>query len=128
MLFGNFTLFDILAALLSVLLFLPVLLAPGYVLAWSLNLLSFRNIEARWRFLIAIPLSAAISPVAIYWLGRLFTWNAVSLAFGLCFVAWLALLAGFGKHESPAIWLKSLRGTPRFAWIVGVLWLVIAIG
>src|SRR4051794_34020243 len=127
MVLGSYTLSDLFASLFSVLLFIPVLLTPGYVLAWTLDLLNFRSLDSRWRFLISIPLSIGISPIAIYWLGRLFTWTAVSVVFAFVSLVWLALMAGFFGHERPREWIRSLRAGPAFIWIAFSVWLVIAL-
>lgn len=127
MMFGSYTLNDIVICLWYVVLFIPVLLAPGYVLSWTFDLFSFRSIEPRWRFLASVPVSVAFAPVAIYWVGRIGLWPGVYALFFALFAVWLALLFGFWGHERPAQWAALLVAGRRFVVWAGAVWLVVAV-
>jgi hypothetical protein len=51
----NYTLADISGSALGCLLFIPILLAPGYVAAWLSGVFGFRTLTAPWRLLISLP-------------------------------------------------------------------------
>jgi hypothetical protein len=121
----NFTLRDIVGASLALILFVPVLLAPGYVLAWFTGILDFRRIASPWKLLVSLPLSVAVCPIATYWVGFNGSWNPVFALFGVCFLLFLSLLAGFWKHDALLPWLRGFRSVPRAGWIVPVVWLII---
>ncbi len=126
MLSSNYTVSDLFGSFLCVVLFIPVLLAPGYVVGWWANCFGFRTFTAPWRFLASLPLSVGFVPIAIYWLGS-WSWALVWLAFALVFVAWIALLLGAWDHESPRHWGASLKTVSAVGWAIPAIWLVVAL-
>jgi hypothetical protein len=52
------------------LVFALMLLVPGYVAGWSLNLLAFRRKTLLTRMTIAVPVSIGICPIISYLLWR----------------------------------------------------------
>ena len=66
----QFMLSDLLEAAKATILFTLVLLVPGYVAGWSLDLLSFKRRSVLTRMVMAVPLSIGLCPVITYLLGR----------------------------------------------------------
>ena len=66
----NFTIQDLLGSGLAVLIFPIVLLIPGYLLGWWLNLFEFRARTRPARYAIGMALSNACVPIYVYLLYR----------------------------------------------------------
>ena len=128
----NYTLADITGAMLGCLLFIPILLSPGYVAAWLTGVFGFRALTAPWRLLISLPLSVAICPIVTYFAGDVFAdgnrWLPVYALYAACFLLWLVLLAGQWGHEPLPRWLARLWSVPRVWRIIPAVWLLVAIG
>ena len=129
----NYTLADVSGSALGCLLFIPILLAPGYVAAWLTGVFGFRSLSAPWRLLISLPLSVAIGPIIIYLAGGIFLaggngWMPVYGFYAACFLIWVALLCGMGGHETLPRWVAALWRVPRVWRIIPVVWLVVAVG
>ena len=61
----NYTLQDIFSALLGFLIFPCVLIAPGYVTGWLLDLFDFKQRRFVVRLGIGLVLSFAVSPIVL---------------------------------------------------------------
>src|ERR1041385_1932367 len=103
----NFTAIDLAGTLIALLLFGPVLIAPGYVIAWIVNLFRFRTLDAPWRFVLSLPLSIALCPIVIYLLDLVYT-PLVWAGFAASWIAFAALWCGGVGYASP------LGPFPRF--------------
>jgi hypothetical protein len=123
----NYTLRDILGCGLGCILFIPILLSPGYVAGWFTRVMNFREVTAPWRILIGLPLSVAICPIMTYWAGIGGSWTPVFALYGACFLLWLSLFAGMWGHQTLPRWLAEFRSVPRAGRIIPAVWLVIAI-
>jgi hypothetical protein len=130
---------DISGSALGCLLFIPILLSPGYAAAWLSGVLGFRTLTAPWRLLISLPLSVAIGPIVIFLAGNVLAdgnpsltsyteWLPVYVFYGACFLIWMALLCGLGGHETLPRWLAGLWRVPRVWRIIPAVWLLVAIG
>ena len=106
---------------------MPVLLAPGYVIAWFTGVLDFRRITSPWKLLVSLPLSVAVCPIVTYWIGFNGSWTPVLAFYGVCFLLFLSLLAGLWNHDALLPWLRGFRSVPRSGWIIPAVWLIIAI-
>ena len=128
----NYTLADLSGSALGCLLFLPILLSPGYVAAWLTGVFGFRTLTAPWRLLISLPLSVAIGPIVIYLAGDVLAggnqWLPVYGLYAASFLIWLALLCGLGAHETLPRWLAGLWRVPRVWRFIPAAWLLVAIG
>lgn len=103
----------------AVLLFSLVLLAPGYVIGWALDLLKFRRRLPLTRLAIAVPVSIGICPTVTYYAWRFFP-AALPLFYGGC-AAGLVLLV-FRERRAC---LRLQGGFPYSAVVAG--WVAIAI-
>jgi hypothetical protein len=131
---ANYALRDAFGSVLGCLLFIPLLLSPGYVVAWFFGILDFRGITAPWRVLVSLPLSVALCPILTYWFGpggplpgASAGWITVFSLYGLCFLIWLLLLAGLWGHEKFPEWLRGFGPVPRAGWIIAGTWFLLTI-
>ena len=122
----NYTLQDIVAAVAAVLLFIPVLLAPGYVVGWFTDALRFRELSGPWRILVSLPLSVGLGPILVYWTG-MGGWIPVWALYGICFLVWLCLLTGLWKHDPLTRLAGDFRLVPRSGWIIPAIWFLIVV-
>ena len=106
----NFTLVDLAGVSLATVLFTGVLVFPGYVLGWVMNLLSFRTHSTQTQLLLSLPFSVALTPILIYLLGRISLAWPIWLFYGATAIAFAALVS----------W-KTIRFS-RLAWIAGGIW------
>jgi len=63
---SNYTLQDIVGTVLALFLFPIIFIAPGYVVGWLMNLFDFQLRRPSVRFLVALVLSFAISPILFF--------------------------------------------------------------
>jgi hypothetical protein len=107
--FANYTVRDIVGSVLGCLLFLPLLLSPGYVAAWFTGALGFRALTPPWKLLVSLPASVALTPIVTYWAGSSWfglagSWTPVFALYGVCSLIWLLLLAGTCGHKPLVSW------------------------
>lgn len=122
----NFTAIDLAGTLIALLLFGPVLIAPGYVIAWIVNLFRFRTLDAPWRFVLSLPLSIALCPIVIYLLDLVYT-PLVWAGFAASWIAFAALWCGGFGHPSLLASLPRFR-VPVAAVLIATTWTTIAVG
>ena len=87
----QFMLSDLVRTAEAVLVFSFVVLVPGYVLAWLLDLMTFRRRALLTRLAMAVPLSIGICPTITYLLWR-FAAPTVWVFYGGCALAFFVLL------------------------------------
>jgi hypothetical protein len=117
----NFTVRDILGILAATVALSPFLFAPGLAIGWTFNLFGFRQRRTIFQFLLAVPLSIAIVPIASFLLARYFP-----LGLWMFFVVCTLVALAFAWNL-----LRVGKNIPRRAWIgIGMVtvWVVIAIG
>jgi hypothetical protein len=124
---GNFFFSDVLGTLVASLLFVFVLVVPGYLCGFAGDLFGFRSMDMNWRIVASVPLSAIISPLLIY-LGLRFTgvWF-LWVAFAFIWALSIALFAGFFGHENPSQIRSTLGPVPRVAIGFAALWCLVAV-
>jgi len=112
----NFLAADLTGTLLGVLLFAPLMVAPGYVMAWLADVRGFRNEPLLWRILWALPLSAFAMPIVAFLVGA-------SLGMPLLWAVYAAAILG----------ALSIRRTtvacaiPKWLWISAAVWLMVTV-
>ena len=87
----QFMLSDLARTAEALLMFSLVLLTPGYVVAWLLDLMAFRQRTLLTRLATAVPLSIGVCPIISYLLWR-FVPPAVWMFYAVCAMAFPALL------------------------------------
>lgn len=105
----NYTFQDILFALLGFLIFPCVLIAPGYVTGWLLDLFDFKQRHFVVRLGIGLVLSFAISPIVLQLTSSLFLFSVALFTLFVFFAVFLFLVLR-QKVEIPS----------RAFWILGV--------
>jgi hypothetical protein len=118
----NFTLQGILGAALAFCLFPLVIVIPGYVTGWALDLFDFRSRQPIVRLGIGLVLSFAVSPIVLDLTSSLLSVNASLVAIGGFAVAFAVIIL----KEKPESSSETKRGAKTIMWIGGA-WVVIAI-
>ncbi|MCJ7435249.1 MAG: hypothetical protein MUO77_17350 [Anaerolineales bacterium] len=113
----NFTLQDILGATLASFLFPIVIVFPGYVSGWALNLFDFRLRQPIVKLGIGFMLSFAISPIVLDLTSSLFSLNVSLLTLG----GFAAAFAVIILKEKTTATADTKRGAKTILWI-GVFW------
>lgn len=119
---SNFTLQDILGMTLAFLLFPLVIVFPGYVCGWALNLLDFRRRRPIVRLGMGLVLSCAISPVLFDLTSSLVSPKLSLLVVGAFALAFVMILIRekpvFSSGLDPQI--KTLLGMGA-VWVIFVM-------
>lgn len=101
---ANFMFHDILSTLLGCALFPLVLIVPGYVIGWWLDLFDFRRRMFYSRLVLSLLLSFSISPVLFYLSSNLFSYLGtlvmVLALFLICIVIIVSDRSNFTFHKS----------------------------
>jgi hypothetical protein len=118
----NFTLQDILGATLAFCLFPLVIVFPGYVSGWALDLFDFRLRQPVVRLGIGLVLSFAVSPIVLYLTSSLLSVNFALLTLG----GFAAAFAVIILKEKPASTSQTKHGAQTIFWI-GSAWVVFTI-
>jgi hypothetical protein len=120
---GNFTVQDVLGILLVFPFFSLILVAPGYLIGLASNILDFKRRGFPERLLLALALSAAVSPYAINILCRFFSVGIVSALYVLIGIAFLARLLFEWKRSNYTFHIK-LHKTTKIAICLVSVWIV----
>jgi hypothetical protein len=118
----NFMLQDLLGALRAMAVFPLLVLAPGYVVAWVLDLFEFRGRTFCFRLAFSAPLSISICPILSYLTGRFVSMTAVWAFYAATAVIFLVLLA---RERG---WLARIRSRAPLAFAAIILvWLGVSL-
>jgi len=122
---SHFMLWDLVRTSEAVVLFPLVVLVPGYVLGWLLNILLFRQRMLLTRFAIAVPLSIGICPIISYTLWRIAV-PALWVFYAACALVFAFVLVREGRQtfSRAAVHGSLKRGLP-YLFILGA-WAIIA--
>jgi hypothetical protein len=119
---------DILGCLWCVVAFAPVLLAPGYCLAWVADLFGFCKHALGERLAWSVAVSFGVMPIITVELAKYMSFSAVCWVAGLCGVICIGLLVSDARKaatQSKATWLGAgISG----AWILFVIAALVDIG
>ena len=118
----NFTLQDILGATLAFCLFPLVIILPGYVVGWTLDLYDFRHRQPIVRLGIGLILSFAVSPIVLHLTSSLFSFNFAILTLTGFAATFVIIII----KEKPVFTSETKRLANTFFW-VGITWTVFAI-
>ena len=123
---NNFTVQDVLGILLVLPFFSLVLVAPGYLIGLASNVLDFRQRGISERLLLALAISAAVSPYAINIFCRFFSVGIVSALFILLGIAFLARLLLEWRRSKTTFHIEMHRTTKIAVGLVSI-WIVIGL-
>lgn len=118
----NFMLQDILSTLLGFLLFPLVLIVPGYITGWWLDLFDFRRRSIYSRLAISLLLSFAVSPILFYLSSSLFSFSVSVFLVILLLVACVAITF----LEKPVFSSMKNKGL-RWMIVYATVWFVFAL-
>src|SRR5579872_1141061 len=115
--------------LLATFAFVPVMVCPGYVVAWFINLHDFRERSVVERIFWSLPLSLAVSAISSVLIGKVLSLTAVVVFFWIAFALCLALLVREGRQlrNSGGTWKIGWRPLGGRAAFIVILWVVGAI-
>jgi len=120
----NFTLQDTLSLLFATLLFPIVLVFPGYVIGWFLDIFSFSKRTFFTQYVISIALSNALTPIILY-LAYRFASNQVGI--GIIFM-FFTLWAGIQiKLLTTGQLHINITQREKSALIIGGIWVIFCI-
>ncbi|MGA8025926.1 MAG: hypothetical protein WB992_02190 [Bryobacteraceae bacterium] len=106
-------------------LFSLVSFIPGYALGWLLDTMRFRARTLYCRFALSLPLSIAVGPVIVYFVGRWLSMPVVCALYGvLCLFTLFLFLRGLKNGR-----LRPTRPTRTQCLVLGVvgIWIAIAV-
>ena len=118
----NFTLQDILGATLAFCLFPLVIVFPGYIVGWALDLFDFKRRQLIVRLGIGIVLSFAVSPIVLHLTSSLLSFNFALLTLTGFAAAFVIIIL----KEKPVFTSESNHHAKTFFWI-GICWAAFAI-
>lgn len=117
----DFMLKDVLGSLVAVLAFSSLLYAPGYIAAYAVDLFGFRRLDFAARSLWAIACSFMLTPIAAYFVGRLFGLNGIVCAMILCTTGFALLLL---LRDGRGAWTANDR---RITALLALGWIAFAL-
>ena len=117
----NFTAADILGTLLAFVLFIPVLVIPGYVVGQLLNLLDFQKRTLPVRLGFALLLSISFSPVFLFLCWRLVSIDFLNLALFLFLVSFVIILFRTTKTN------QKISTNAKIFILIGIGWIIISV-
>jgi hypothetical protein len=117
----NFTLSDVAGSLTAACIFPLFVVAPGYAIAWLLDLFDFRHRTAPFRLALALPLSIAVVPIMAYLTGRYAGMPSLWVLFAVTGFYVIFVMAKFG----PGPWPMEPKN--RGIILLAAVWAAIAI-
>ena len=119
---SNFTVQDIASTSLAIVLFSFIYVTPGYVIGWLLDLFNFRQRLFATRFMIAIVLSIAISPIITFLTWHLLSVTATFIMLGLFAIATVIILF---KIRWPVV-TNDVKRLQTSAIYIGLGWMILS--
>ncbi len=127
----NFTVQDLLGSLLAFLLFPFIMLIPGYVIGWALDLFDFRSRIRLIKYLIGLVLSNAFVPILAFLIYR-FTSSYFVLASLFICAGIFVFIDIFPRIRKGSIGLFSrfnrISNYERMALMLGAAWVIFSMG
>lgn len=121
---NNFTAQDVRGILLVLPFFSLILIAPGYLIGLASNVLDFRRRGFSERLLLALAISAAVSPYAINILCRFFSFRIVSALYVLLSIAFIARLLLEWRGSKTTFHIE-LHRTTKIAICLVAVWIAV---
>ncbi len=118
----NFMLQDISSTLLGFLIFPLVLIVPGYVAGWLLNLFDFRMRFLHSRLALSLLLSVSISPILFYLSSSLFLFVEAFFVMASFFIVFVVLVY-IDRPVLPIFRNKTLK----WVFVCVAVWIVLAL-
>lgn len=116
---------DILGVSLAFWAFTSVILFPGYVIGWSLDLFDFRQRRILTRHIVAILISVAVIPILFYLLALFVSFYVVKWTVICFFILYLLILSAEIKKSKGAFRLSGRY--PKIAFVMLLGWVSLSI-
>lgn len=127
----NFTIQDFLGSVFACVLFPFVMVIPGYVIGWTLNLFDFKSRRCLIRYLIGIVVSNACIPILTFLIVRFLPYYFVLLTL-LVFAGAFFIIEFFPFIRKGTVELldrlKQLSIYERMGLSLGGLWIIFSLG
>ena len=120
----HYTITDLFSALLAFGLFPLVIVFPGYVVGWLLDIFDFRQRRRLTQLVIGLSLSFAVSPIVLYLTSRLISIPFAAATTILFTLVGLIILL---RSRAPIPMDAATRRWLRLAAWIGAAWVAIAI-
>ena len=118
---------DIFGCLRAVVTFAPVLLAPGYCLAWATNLVGFRTRSLGERLAWGVVLSFGVMTIAAVELAKYGSLSSVCWLAGACAAGFAGILATDGWKQVRGGWSMAGAGVAG-VWVLFVVLELVDVG
>jgi hypothetical protein len=116
-------------SLLAIPAFIPVMVCPGYLVAWFANLHDFRQRSVVERIFWSLPLSLAVSTINSYLVGKFLSLTAVVVLSCIAAVMWIGLIGKewLARHRSGAPGNIGWHPLGGRAFTIAMIWSAVAI-
>jgi hypothetical protein len=121
----NFALHDVFGVLLAFLIFPSVILFPGYVIGWAVDLFEFRRRPILTRHAIAVLVSIAVVPILLYLLALFLSFDAV-IFLVLCFFILYLWIMTTGRSNN-GYQFPRINNHARLVFLVATGWVLVSI-
>jgi hypothetical protein len=110
-------------------IFPSLLVFPGFVISWALNLFDFKRRHKLTEYIIAMVVSMAIVPILVYLLYLLTSFSVIEFTLAVFFITYLSInIYEFKKGcRERKIFLATLSHYQRMAILIGVIWVIFSI-
>jgi hypothetical protein len=123
----GFMLKDILEACLAFFIFPVILLFPGYVIGWGMDLWDFKRRKILTRYVIAVIISMSVVPILVYLPALFFSFYAAKLILAGFFILYIVLVAGEIKRSVANGTLSvTLAWYQKAAFLAAAGWILFA--
>jgi hypothetical protein len=125
----NYTIQDMFSLALAILLFTAVLVFPGYVIGWALNVFSFRQRTPFAQYVLAIALSNALIPALLFLCYRFLSNEHGIGLIVIFFILWIAIQLGSSINQPKQKITRELKISLALAslWILFCILLLVDI-
>ncbi len=125
----NFPSHDIVGTCLAFMIFPSLLVFPGYVISWALNLFDFKRRHELTKHIIAMIVSLAVVPILVYLLYLLTSFSIIKFTLAVFFIAYLLInVYGFKKERrEKKLFLTAFGRYQKMAILIGVIWVIFSI-
>ncbi len=123
----NFALQDIFGVSLALLIFPSVILFPGYVIGWAVDLFDFRRRQILTRHIIAILVAVAVVPIFFYLLAFFVSFYAVKLTVICFFILYILIVSSEIKKSNKGWSFKLASRYQKIAFLVALGWVSLSL-
>lgn len=123
----NFALHDVFGVFLAFLIFPSVILFPGYVIGWAVDLFEFRRRSILSRHAIAVLVSIAVVPILLYLLALFLSFDAVIFLVLCFFIFYLWIMTTKRPRPNHGWFFPWANRHARLVFLVAIGWVLVSI-